>query len=294
MKSNKCVILIPIYKNFVNFDEYRSIQNTISLYNDKYDVFFMCNDKLDITLYKKYFNIDFKIFSEWQNNDVFSYSDLLITKDFYKQFLNYEYMLIAHHDAYIFNNIYSLEYFMNKNYPYLGALYNIYGIEFKLYNNNLFDKFYNFNYTIKDIKNYIMKYKFLTKNFNDYTMYTTDNNMFWGMNGGLSLRKIDIVYYLLKKEPSYFWAEDNKICSLMDKYSLLDNILFKDVMNFAFEPQYYKNFYKNHNILPFAYHKFIWNGYNSFFKDKYINESFELHNELSLNTTELSINTTQH
>lgn len=37
MKSNKCVILIPIYKEFINFDEYRSIQNTINLYNDKYD-----------------------------------------------------------------------------------------------------------------------------------------------------------------------------------------------------------------------------------------------------------------
>ena len=94
MKNNKCVILIPIYKEKINFDEYRSIHNTINLYNDKYDIFFMCNNKLNISLYKNLFNIGYKFFDYELFYDAGSYSDLLINRNFYKRFLNYEYMIV--------------------------------------------------------------------------------------------------------------------------------------------------------------------------------------------------------
>ena len=244
MKSNKCVILIPIYKEFINFDEYRSIQNTINLYNDKYDIFFMCNNKLNISFYKNIFNIDYKIFDYNLFHDAHSYSALLMNRFFYKQFLNYEFMLIAQHDAYIFNT-YSLEYFMNKNYPYLGALFKLYDLENLLEIEFINDAFNN-NYNVKDLKKIIFE-KYNT-NFN----YCIDCTL--GMSGGLSLRKIDVIYHLLKQNLEWHWAEDLKICSMLDTHNLFDNILIKDIINFSMENEKYLDFYKEHNILPYSVH----------------------------------------
>ena len=208
MKNSKCVILIPIYKEKINFDEYKSIHNTINLYNNVYDVYFMCNDKLNTSLYKTLFDINYKIFSSDLFYDYQSYSDLLINKDFYKEFLNYEYMLIAQHDAYIFNKI-SLEYFMNEKYNYLGALcdyiYNINASEI-IKSNILYNAYYN-NYTVKDLRSVILK---------KYNNNVSNIGTRLYMSGGLSLRKVDLIYHLLQKESSWFWAEDVKICYILD------------------------------------------------------------------------------
>lgn len=247
MKNSTCVILIPIYKEKIDFDEYKSIHNTINLYNNVYDVYFMCNDKLNTSLYKTLFDIDYKIFSSDLFYDSQSYSDLLINKDFYKGFLNYEYMLIAQHDAYIFNKI-SLEYFINKKYNYLGALcdyiYNIDASEI-IKNNILYNAYYN-NYTVKDLRNVILK------KYNISDIGDIGTRLY--MSGGLSLRKIDLTYYLLKKEQFWFWAEDVKICHLLDKYNLLDNILVKDIIKFSVENDKFFNFYKKNNISVYSVH----------------------------------------
>lgn len=244
MKNNKCVILIPIYKEKINFDEYRSIHNTINLYNDKYDIFFMCNNKLNISLYKNLFNIGYKFFDYELFHDAGSYSDLLINRNFYKRFLNYEYMLIAQHDAYIFNK-YNLEYFMNKKYSYLGALFMTYNIENTL-EIKLLQEAFNNNYTVKQLKDIISTRYNIKYNINfECTL---------GMSGGLSLRKIDLIYHLLKEETDWFWAEDLKLCSILDKRNLLDNILVKDIINFSMENEKYIDFYKENKIIPYSVH----------------------------------------
>ena len=47
----------------------------------------MCNNKLNISFYKNIFNIDYKIFDYNLFYDAHSYSNLLMNRFFYKQFL---------------------------------------------------------------------------------------------------------------------------------------------------------------------------------------------------------------
>lgn len=235
MKSNKCVILIPIYKEKISFDEYRSILNTYNLYNDKYDIFFMCDTDLNTHNYDKLFNIKYK---RHNFKNASQYSFLLLNANFYKEYLQYEYMLIIQPDAYIFNgNL--LEYYINKGYPYIGAIFKIYGIYWDDDNETLktiteiIDSLYVNNGSIKDLSNLI-------------------NNNSIGMNGGLSLRRIDLLYHLLKNK-EFALAEDDEICHIMSELHLFDNMLIKDIINFSIELAFH-DIYKKYNIIPFGSH----------------------------------------
>lgn len=257
--TKKCVIIIPIYIEDFNFDTYMSINNTYTLYKDIYDIYFICSKTLNISKYKLYFPIaKYKFFDSKFFVSQPAYSYLMLNYLFYKEFLNYEYMLIVQTDAYIFNN-YNLEYFINKNYVLLGALV---GWGNDIFTNNLMYGYEN-NLTLKEYK----------QKFNN-------NTLFFG--GGLTLRKIDVLYHILKNfystltnkmnnDEFYYndisnlnFFEDYKIFELLYNFNMLDNILFRDIIHFAIDKHLINysaddhqhiNLYKDLKIIPFGCHK---------------------------------------
>ena len=259
--TKKCVIIIPIYIKDFNFDTYMSINNTYTLYKDIYDIYFICSKTLNISKYKLYFPIaKYKFFDSKFFVSQPAYSYLMLNYLFYKEFLNYEYMLIVQTDAYIFNG-YSLEYFMNKKYPLLGALVGW------CWGENLFK--HNFIYAYK---NNLTLNEYLQQ-FNNCTLF---------LNGGLTLRKIDILYHILKgfysklinkmNDESYYFndenldfCEDYQIFNLLNNINVLDNLLIKDIIRFSIEtniinyPSFEKysiiDTCKELNIIPFGAHK---------------------------------------
>ena len=261
----RCVIVIPIYDEDFDSDIYRTINNTYTLYKDKYDIFFICSDKLNISKYQLYFpHIKYKFFDNIYFTSQSSYSYLMLNYLFYKEFLAYEYMLLVQTDAYIFNG-YSLEYFLDKNYIILGALVGwCWGEDISKIN---FEMAYKNNITLYDYKQF----------FNNCELF---------LNGGLTLRKIDVLYHILKgfyqkltnkiNNPSYYFkdvnldfCEDYQICNLLNNFNMLDNILVKDIIRFSVETNIidYATGESNHiidvckdfKIVPFGAHKKYYN-----------------------------------
>lgn len=217
MISNECVIIIPIYKEIPNEDDAISINNTYKQFNDKFDIFFICSNKLNINAYKK-FKIKFIEFDECYFMNVNTYSQLCMSTIFYEKFLNYEYMLIAQPDAYIFENTlsYWCQYCKQNNIYMIGGLTKK-GGEIEKYNNEIINCI-NKQLKIKDLSNCV----------NEYIC----------VNGGLSLRNIKTLYDVCKNinilnyDINDLW-EDIELSKIRELN--VQNILVKDACLFSIE-----------------------------------------------------------
>jgi len=119
MQKELVTILIPIYKEELSPDEYTSLRQCLSVLS-KYPITLVCPKSLNLDKYFAEY-ADFTI--EAFDNDFFKsidgYNKLMMSKQFYHRFLNYEYILIYQLDAYVFRD--ELEYWCSKNYDYIGS-----------------------------------------------------------------------------------------------------------------------------------------------------------------------------
>ncbi|MDJ1494654.1 DUF5672 family protein [Cytophagaceae bacterium DM2B3-1] len=125
MKKNKrqrVAIVIPIYEAQPHQDEISVLKYFLKLFH-KYPIVFMKKEGLDVGVYQtaidevKHPSI---IFEEFSWNGYLGYNRLMVEKTFYKRFLHYEYILIAHLDAFAFSD--DLEDWCNKGYDYVGSV----------------------------------------------------------------------------------------------------------------------------------------------------------------------------
>ena len=114
----KCVVVIPIYKNEIDSSEFSSIAQCKKVLAE-YDIKFVCPEKLEISEELKSLSLDFLKFDDKYFESPKSYSRMLLDKNFYQQFSDYEYMLIYQLDAWVFEN--KLAQWCDKGYDYVGA-----------------------------------------------------------------------------------------------------------------------------------------------------------------------------
>ncbi|MCR5603795.1 MAG: hypothetical protein K6G27_08855, partial [Lachnospiraceae bacterium] len=141
-----CCIIIPIYNTEPTDSEIKSISRNLTVLKN-YDTFFIHPFLMDISAYEEIImsvfesdvksraegsvsglfkdNVHFKPFGKKYFKSNKTYSRLLLSDRFYRQFLEYEYMLIAQTDTYILNTEHTLEEFLSvsreKSYDYWGA-----------------------------------------------------------------------------------------------------------------------------------------------------------------------------
>lgn len=134
MKS--CCIVIPIYNTIPAENEKISIRRNVSVLKD-YDIYFIHPFFMDVAAYEELIlnevagsdtdHIHFRQFMGRYFKSNKTYSRLLLSEDFYRQFFDYEYMLIAQTDTYILNTDHTLEEFISisreKSYDYWGAIW---------------------------------------------------------------------------------------------------------------------------------------------------------------------------
>ena len=121
-----CAVVIPVYKNvdkLTKFEE-KSIERTIEVLGEKYEIVLLCGKSLQCDTYSKKFGYDFSFckcsdrFFESQK----SYSDLCEKYELYDMFsAYYEYILICQTDAWVFED--RLEYFIGLGYDYIGSIH---------------------------------------------------------------------------------------------------------------------------------------------------------------------------
>jgi hypothetical protein len=224
--NKQCIIIIPIYKEKINFDEYNSIKNTYNMFNNEYDIIFICSNKLNITIYNELFpNIEYVKINDkyFQNKD--TYSLLCLSPFFYKLFFDYEYMLIAQTDAYIFKN--ELSYWCNKKYNMIGTLSD------ECEHCNFIKKFDNLIYAIDN--------NLTLGELINYGKHKYNNDYILNIHGGLSLRKINMFYDIAlknkKEHPEYngSWWEDSYICYIYGDILGIYDIYIKDLLYFGLD-----------------------------------------------------------
>ena len=127
-----CCVIVPIYNIIPTDNEVLSIKRNCSVLKD-YDIYFVHPFLMNVSAYETIvseiegFNIHFRPFKSKYFKSNKTYSRLLLSEDFYRQFLDYEYMLIAQTDTYILKTELTLDDFLirskEKSYDYWGAIW---------------------------------------------------------------------------------------------------------------------------------------------------------------------------
>ena len=271
--NDSCIIIIPIYKKELTETEISSLKQCCNIL-PKYNICFVVPQNMDCSEYEKIvlkFNIKyrFKFFNEKHFKSIMSYSKLLLDKNFYKEFLEFKYMLIYQLDAWVFRD--ELQEWCSRGFDYIGAPW-FEGYDCADINSPLLAKSGNGGFSLRNIGNFyqtliIYEEKFKEKNkpINKICKKTGIVNFL------LHIFKILKEYYS-KKSFSYIFEteyEDTVIANYFEKFNKNFKVATaKEALAFSFEVLPERLFEMNNNNLPFGCHAF--QKYNWDFWRKYI------------------------
>ncbi len=235
-------IIIPIYKDIPGEDELISLRQTLKILH-RYPIIFFAPESLNASFYEQQCagkaTFIIKRFANEYFDGIKGYNRLMLSKEFYHNFLDYKYILVCQLDAYVFRD--ELEYWCSKGYDYIGAPYTFVDMD---------------NYPIK----VLTKYRSLLKNVKKYFPWSYTFKQVG--NGGLSLRNVKKTLFLLnfKKLRPKLWEilmEDNF-------FQYWGNILFPvfklpdvtEAARFSIELDPEKTFESIGKKLPFGCHAY--------------------------------------
>lgn len=251
-------IVIPIYKIDLDYHEIMSLGQVVKVLED-YPKVIIKPKSLDITPILDKFEGQFHVqdFDDHYFVGLVGYNHLMLTPEFYKQFIDTEYILIYQLDAFVFRD--ELNYWCSLNYDYIGAPWLC-----KLkYERKLMKLFLNMRGLIYSI----FKIKHRQQCF-----YKVGN-------GGFSLRKTETFYkitiekqriiqnYLRNVSKSSQFNEDVfwGLEATKDKNFLVPD--WREALTFSFDLFPEIAYCKNGGRLPFGCHR--WNKESTFW-GKYI------------------------
>ena len=248
--QNKVAIITPVYKDTPNAYEHISMTQ-LSKILSTHDRFIVFPETLDISNYAQY-NFSKKPLPAKYFQDIHGYNSLLTSAFFYEIFADYEYMLIAQPDTFVFED--RLEYWCNQKYDYIGApwIFNVSDYQYLVPYLPLLHK--NDSFLRVTIRNLIGE-KFLVG------------------NGGFSLRKISSAINTLHDYESEIEKHNETVQTLIhDGINTADNedafwALFVPTINKSFRIPKYKKalqfsfeidpsfcYTQNKHTLPFGCH----------------------------------------
>lgn len=274
---NKCVIVIPVYKEEPDSIEIASIVQAKKILSN-HDIKLVCPEDLDILNYSKLGNFETVRFDAKYFKNEWSYCKLLLNKEFYKQFAQYQYMLLYQPDAWVFED--RVQEWCDKGYDYIGApWFEQYGAADN--KAKMFKYAGNGGFSLRNIQTFINMLSDAEKSNrklrNICQIYTKEGHIpAWNI---LKIPKAIIKYFsrgnILKiaiKEADLH--EDNVIVNDLRKiYPYLKVAKAQDAKYFAFEVNPSILYEQCGNRLPFGCHGF--ERYDWDFWQKYINLDLE-------------------
>lgn len=254
----KAAVLIPFYKKEISDYENISLQQCQKILSS-HDIIAIKPDDFILPEFSQSINF-FKTvsFDPGFFKSIAGYNGLMLSADFYKAFLDYEYVLIYQMDCFVFKD--ELNDWCDQNWDYIGAPW--------------IKKTYHKNYLelqFAKIKRYFST-NFNRLDNNEPNQYQLDNKV---GNGGFSLRRVQKFYdlclvmqpvidhYLSAKgnlhNEDVFWSievnREKRILNIPDCSTAL---------NFAFEVPPFKNHVLTENNLPFGCHD--WDRYADYWE----------------------------
>lgn len=169
-------VVIPIYKDELTDAEAMSLKQCCKTLS-KHPIIFVAPPEINFKVYNDICPSFYGVvhFKKRYFESIKGYNELMLSADFYKQFLNFKFILIYQLDAYVFKD--ELLYWCNKNYDFIGAPHTPYNDQ---------------NGGMHFLKKYGNVLLFLK---NKLGIHHKISNV---GNGGLSLRKTRSFYILLK------------------------------------------------------------------------------------------------
>lgn len=234
-------VTIPIYKEKIDQKEIIALKQCIKTLKQHVIIFF-APLSLNLTNYKKMCEneIDFKVvlFEDHYFENIAGYNNLMLSTHFYKNFLDYKFILIYQLDAFVFKD--ELLYWCQQNYDFIGAPNT---------------PFKNIKGEFQFLKNYNRFLNFLNK------VFKINHQISNVGNGGFSLRKTRSCYLLLKllKNKAHTW--NNNEDAFFRYWGNLLHPLFrlstdKKALKFSIETSPKESLRSLNNILPFGCHAF--------------------------------------
>ncbi len=116
-------VIIPIHLEEPSHLEKVSLSQTLALLH-KYPITFQAKEGLNIKWYQDFCDGKATVhFERFKWSGFQQYTELVMSPEFYGRFLDYEYMLICHLDAFVFRD--ELEQWCTEGYDYIGSvIYN--------------------------------------------------------------------------------------------------------------------------------------------------------------------------
>lgn len=116
--KNTCCVAIPIHTLQMAKHQYASIVQTVKQLSRDFDIYIVHPQSLDIQQLKKLIPREI-VFADENFKSWGSYNRMCMSTFFYNSFKQYDYMLIAQNDTWIFKN--ELQCWCDKGYDYIGA-----------------------------------------------------------------------------------------------------------------------------------------------------------------------------
>jgi hypothetical protein len=265
--DKKAAVIIPFYKDTLSEYESIALRQCFKILPG-YNIIAIKPEGLtlpgDITKYPF-----FKItnFQDGFFADVQGYNRLMLSADFYKAFIDYEYILIYQLDAFVFKD--ELLYWCDQGYDYIGAPW------IKQAKRSFF----------KLIKKSIQYYIHTRYNILDNGMPTAKHLEYKVGNGGFSLRKTkkmhDLCITLQDKiafynnQQSHYYNEDIFwSVEVNRKRNVIKKPGYKKALKFGFEMYPERAFEINKQQLPFGCH--AWEKYPEFWKDIFAEQGYTI------------------
>lgn len=262
MLSKKVVIVIPTHRPNLTADDKISLAH-LKKYLYKFDTFFVIpksiSSKAFLSLGYKVKRVDNRFFGT-----VRRYSQLLLTKSFYKSFSTYEFMLIYQLDVLVFSD--QLEKWANSGYDYIAAPWFKSIIGYFSHKKGFPPSGGNGGFSLRNIKKSIKILDIVNKG----AVRSSKNYI---------VRKLWFIYAILTNKSHQIWFdapadnypfnEDGFWSLEAPKYDATYKVApFSEALKFAFERFPRKCFELNHHQLPFGVH--AWKKYDEDFWEPYI------------------------
>lgn len=178
----KVAVVIPIYKSELSWFEKISLEQVLKVLNN-YPIIFVSPDDLEFNYLPtetSYLTIKF---SKKYFESVSSYSRLMLSVDFYKYFLDYEYILIYQLDAFVFSD--QLLRFCQLEYDYIGAPWPLRVGNYK--NEVLYVG--NGGFSLRKVKSCL---KLIKEQVDMLASFTANEDIFFSYNGKLNPNKFRV------------------------------------------------------------------------------------------------------
>lgn len=230
-------VVIPVYKTELNAHERISYDRVLSVL-DAYPIALVAPENLDLSGYvHQKPDLVVRTFSEYHFCSIDTYSNLLLQREFYEGFLDYEYILVYQLDAFVFSDV--LQEWCARKYDYVGAPW----LDLPIID------------TIASEASWIRRcFPGLTRNWNRAVG-----------NGGFSLRKVRSFWRALslfgRRAREWRYYEDTFWAFYVPSYNPFFKVPgFDEALKFSFELNPAKCYSLNNQHLPFGCH--AWDKYD--------------------------------